>query len=415
MPGPMRALAAVAIVALLLVPSVAGAATPGALGTTIDDHLGRVNDDLSNANATYGDRSEFQKARFEIRQAAGLLLANATLLAEEHLIRAQGAVATGRLRAQAQGTADPSQQVIDRSKEIVSQADQLIVQVRGDLRSMERAGLEPVAFDGGLAVAHTLIRAMELSQNHRIALQSWEEGDHSPATEAQVVSGAVGALRMASVAQDLLTKVSEARDEAALEPFVPLERLQRLTDQRVNWTEARAGPALQDSLARVRAFDTSGDQLLTLAACMIFVQNLSSNGLLSEYQQGKTDALATAINLHNQTAPRVEGWLDRYDLPGGLALGALASAEVAIASSTNVSQDRAARNGATAAGFIHLAEEHGGLVQQGLGNIFYEPGGPIAASDTQAGSGADVPLWLAGVAVVLALILGTALFVRRKA
>lgn len=414
MPRAMRAMAAVAVVLLLLIPTVVQAESPGPLGSTIDDHLGQVSDDLENANATYGDREEFQKARFELQQGAGMLLSSATLLAEDHLIRAQAAIATGRLRAQAQGSANPSEEVINRAEEIASQADELIIQVRSDLRTMERTGLEPVAFDGGLTVAHTLIRAMELSQDHRIALNAWEDGDHSPSTEAQVVSGAIGALRIATVAQDLLADVAEARQDARVQPFVSHDRLQRLADQRVNWTEGKGGPALQSSQARVDAFHRAGDQLLTLAASMIFVQNLASNGLLTEYEQGRTDPLATAINLYNATAGDAEGWVERYDLPGGLVKGALASAQIAIASNTNVSQDRAARNGATAAGFVHLAEEHAGLIQQGLGNIFYEPGGPIVAADTQAEQTSDLPLWLAGVALLVLLVIGTVVFVRRQ-
>lgn len=414
----MRAGPALVLVGLLIVPQVLAATPSAMLQPSIEDQIQRVSQEIDNASSTYGDRDEFAKARGEVAKTTNLLKGNATLLAEENLIRASGAVTTGKLRAQAQSSSNPSQEILDEAQRLVQRADARIVQVRSDLASMERTGLEPVAFDGGLLVAHTLIRAMEMSHTYRQALQAWEEGDRTDETEARLITGAAGTLRMSLLAEDLLSQVAQARQEAPIDPFVPSERLSRLADERFNWSEDQVGPAVQRSYARLQAFHESGDHLLTLAAYLLHFQNLAQNGLQVEYQQGKTDPDGTARNLYNQTADPVTAWLDRLAIPGDLATGALASAQAALDLNDrgNLSMDQRANNGALAAGFVHLAEEHVGLLQQGLTNYRYEPGTQLADPGKAIGGSDDLPwAWIAGAAVLGALVVGTVVMVRNRA
>lgn len=410
----MRTFVAIALVGLLLVPQGLAASGPGPLGTAVDDTIGEVRDDLESANATYGDRQEFRQARFELAQAASALIFNATLVAEEHLVKASGAVATGRLRAQADGSSNPSQQVVESAQQIAAQADGAITRVVSGLRSMERGGLEAVAFDGGLTVAHTVIRAMELRNSHRVGMQQWNDGDRSPEREAQIVTSAIGALRQARIASQVMSDVAELREDAPIEPFVSSEELQRLVDARYNWTLANRSPAVSEASARVDAFYERGHKLLTLGAYLVMFQAQARTGLQLEYEQGKTDAVATAANLYNLSHERINGWIAFLNVSGDIPRGALASGQLVLGIGTNTTREGAARSGAAAAGIFHLAEEHVGLLQEGLANIRHNPGTGLAEPRVYDAESAGIspPLWLGIVAVVA--LLGAGVWYVRK-
>ncbi len=409
----MRAGVAVLLSVLLIAPSgLAADPGPGPLAKTLDDHIGQIREDLDQANATYGEREEFRLSRAELSRSGLALLNNATLLTEDGLIKASAALATGQARAEAQGSSDPAQQVVDEAQAKIDQADAMLRQTRSDLASMEQTGLEPVALDGGLAVAHALVRVMDMRHQHQIAMQKWNEGDHSEPVVRSVMTGAEGALRMAQIAQDTLANLAQAREDAPPTPVLSYESLRSITQDRVDWTQGKGSPLVQRSHARVQAIHSNGEQLMTLAAYMTLFQDLAFNGLQTEYQRDKTetDPYQIATDLLDETQPAVDAWIDDLGIPGDFPAGAMASGELALTLSGNASGDNKANSGAYAASLIHLGAEHVGILQQAYGGPDHEPGSELAmpgqtsaTSTNEAGSDAP-PLWLIGILLAVVLV-----------
>lgn len=407
----MRAGVAVLLSVLMIVPTGL-AADPGAgpLARTLDDHIGQVRDGLDQANETYGPREEFRLARAELSRSGLSLLNNATLLAEDGLIKASAAMATGQSRAQAQGSADPSGQVVEDAEAKIAQADAIMDQVRGDLSSMEQTGLEPVALDGGLAVAHTLIRAMDMRHQYQIGMRSWDEGDHTEEVVRAVMTGAAGALRMAQVAEDTLGNVAEARQEAPPTPVLSYESLGTITEERFRWSQGQGSPVVEHSQARVGAIHSNGERLMTLAAYMTLFQDLAFNGLQADHQRDSstTDPYRIARDLLEDTADPVDAWVDELDIPGDLPTGAIASGRLTLTLSENITGDDRANSGAYAASLVHLGAEHVGILQQAYGGPDHEPGTQLATpgqtEGTSEAGGDGLPIWLvAGLGAVILL------------
>lgn len=413
----MRAVALL-LVGLLLAPAVAGASAT-MLPTTLDDRIGDVSERLEVANATYGERSEFRSARVELSRAGLALLSNATLVTEDNVIKAVGALETGRARAMARTSTDPSQRIVDHAQELATTAENLVAKLRFDLRSMERTGLEPVAFDAGLAVAHGTLRAIDLLQQYQLFRQQAGQGEMTPEIEAGLVSSAAGALALARVSSDLLVKVAQARAVAHPEPFLPYAELESLTHQRVEWASARASPSAQQSKTRLLAMDQQGDDLLTLAAYLLWFQDVSFNGLLTELQRGQpsVDPTAEAWRLVNETAPKADTWLDQLGADGDLPRGALESAVFTLRLSASSTGRIKNESGAFAVAFAHLGAEHVGLLQEAYGGIAHEPGTALYNTDgTQAvpkrneGPG----LLLYAIAAGLLVVVGLAVWRARR-
>lgn len=416
----MRVGVALLLALVLLSPTALAAKPqgPGPLTKTLDDHLGEIRGEIDQANETYGPREEFDLARVELARSGFALLNNATLLTEDGIIKASGALATGQARAQAQGGTDPGQQVMDQAADTVSRADALLTRIRGDLSSMEDTGLEPVALDGGLAVAHLLIRAMDMRHQYTLAERQWDQGDHSEPVVRSAMTGAAGALRMTQVAEDTLSAVAQARGDAQVQKIVTYETLEGITQQRVDWAKAHSSPTVERSNARVQTIHGNGEQLLSLAAYGVLFQDMAFKGLQTEYQRDKssTDTVEIAWQLINETEAPTEAWLSKLAIHGGLPSGAVESARFVLTMGDNATGDARAQNGAYAASLVHLGAEHVGVLQQAFGGPVHEPGTQLAMpGDTgqQDGSGDDLaPYWIGGLLLAV-VVAATVRFWRR--
>ncbi len=402
----MRAGVALLLSFLLIAPTgVAAGQAPGPLATTLDDHIGLTRDGIEQANETYGPREEFRLARAELGRAGLSLVNNATILAEDGLIKATGALETGKARAEAQGSTDTSQQLVEAAEAKIGQADDILRQVRSDLSSMEQIGL-----DGGLAVAHTLVRVMDMRHQYQIAIRSWEQGDHGEQVVRSVMTGASGALRMAHVAQDTLANVAEARQETSATSVLDARSLEAIADDRAAWADGQASPLVQRSYDRFKTIHSNGEHLLALAAYTVLFQDLAFNGLQTEHRRDNsaTDPFQIASALFEETADPVDAWVEELGIPGDLPTGAIASGRLTLTLTENITGDDRANSGAYAASLVHLGAEHVGILQQAYGGPEHEPGTELATpGQTEATSeagGDGPPIWLvAGLGAVILL------------
>lgn len=370
-----RAIAVLLAAALVISPTVS--AEP-MLPKVLDEHIGEVDEGLDRANSTYGNRSEFQRSQASLSRSSLALLNDAWIVSHDELIKANGGLETGKARAQASGSGS-EQRVVDHGRQLASEARSEIGQVRDSLKSMERTGLEPVAFAGGLTTAYVVNRAMDLLRQHEKALEQWEKGNRGDKVEAAVVSGGAGAKVAASVASDVLAKTTEARANASATQLLSVEELDKVVEDRVSWTEANAAPAAKTSRERVLAMAEEDERLMTLSAYTIYFQDVAFNGVRQQQQRGKSiDAFQEARNLHDRDRPKAEAWVEELGVPGDLPIGALASADFSLKLNQNATGQARNQSGAYALGLAHLGAEQAGLLQQAYGAQAHEPGTELA-------------------------------------
>lgn len=406
MRGPHRALPLV-LAAILLLSPIASAAP--IFSRVLDEHLGDVNRRLQTANDTYGERSEFQRARTSLSRAGIGLLNNASPVAQDNLVKAVGGLETGRARAQAGGD---SQRVVDHGRQQASQARSQLSQIRNSLDSLEDTPLKPVGLSGGLTVAYSAHRALDLLDQHRTAVNQWERGDSNDRLEAAIVSTGAGALLSAQVARDTLGRVTQAHANASPTPVVPPEDLAAIADDRVQWSEANAAALAKKSRDRVLAMDESDEELMTLSAFTIYFQDVAFNGIRQKSQRGEdVQPFETGWELHNRSKPRIEAWAELLDIPADLPRGAIGSTNMTLLLNQNKTGEGRVRAGAFAVGMAHLGIETTGILQEAYANESHEPGTDLAPASLSSGSEDDrfVPapgLLAALAAAACALALG---------
>lgn len=375
------------------------------LPKVLDEHIGEVNDDLQSANSTYGNRSEFERSTASLSRSSLSLINNAWVVAHDELIKAAGGLETGKARAQAGGSGS-QQQVADHGRELASQARSDLRQVRASLESMERTGLEPVAFSGGLTAAYVANRAMDLLRQYEAAIDQWEKGQRSDDAEAAIVSSAAGAQIAASIATDVLAETTQARANASTSQLLTAEELDELVEDRAGWTEANHAAIAKRSHDRVMAMAEEDERLMTLSAYTIYFQDVAFNGIQQQQQRGEDiDAFEEARDLYERDKPHVEAWVDELDVPGDIPLGAMASANFTLVLNQNATGDNRQRSGAYALGLVHLGAEQAGLLQQAYGAQAHSPGTELAEVEIASEEdGGFAPVPAAGAVLAVALL-----------
>lgn len=397
--------------ALLIVSPIASAQP--IFPVVVDEHIGQVDRDLDSANSTYGERSEFQRAQASLARSSLALLNDAWVVSHDELIKASGGLETGKARAQASGSGS-QQETIDHGRQLASQAQSEVTQVRNNLESMERPGLEPVAFVGGLTAAYAANRAMDLLKDHKAAIDQWENGQQNEQAEATIVSTGAGANMAASMAADVLSETAEARANASATQLLSEEEIDELTQDRVGWAKANEAAVAQRSHDRLAAMDEAGERLMALSAFTIYFQDVAFNGVRQEQQRGgDIDAFQEAQDLHDRDHPQVEAWIEELDVPGGIALGAMASAGFSLDINQNKTGEPRQSAGAYALGMAHLGAEQAGLIQQAYGAQDHEPGTELATVEL-ASEDEGFALVPSVGAVLGLLLLGLVAVVRRE-
>lgn len=399
----------VVLVAALMVVSPVASAVPPMLPGVIDDHLGDVDQRLNKANSTYGERSEFERSRASLARASLALLNNATVVSMDSLVKANGGLETGRARAQGGSGED----VVDHGRTLANEARSTLNQVRDSLESMEKTGLEPVAFSGGLISAYMSNRGLDMLQQYERALNQWENGNEQRRLATTIVSAAAGAKIFASLSSDMMREVAEARANSTATQLMSVEDLDSLIEDRVAWSNANSNPATKRSLERVNQMNDNEERLMTVSGFLLHFQNVVFNGVRQEAQRNDTlDPFQEAETIYDRESPKVDAWLDEYELWGGLAHGSMASANMTLVLNQNQTGDNRERSGAFALGLAHLGAETAAYYQQGYGNLSHEPGTPLKSVSASADGEESLVPGL-GVLAALATIALAAIAVRR--
>jgi hypothetical protein len=373
---------AVLLTAVLVISPIASAQPM--LPRVLDEHVGEVDEDLQEANSTYGNRSEFQRATASLSRASLSLLNDAWIVSHDELVKANGGLETGLARAQASGSGS-DQQIVDHGRQLASEARSELQRIRGSLDSMERTGLEPVAFSGGLTAAYTANRAMDLLREHDRGLQQWEKGNQNEQVKIAIVSGGAGAKLATSIASDVLERTTEARANASTSDLLTGDELDELVKDRVGWSEANAAPAAQPSRERVTSLADEDERLMALSAYTIYFQDVAFNGANMQQQRGKDiDAFQEAHDLVERDKPAVEAWVQQLDVPGDVALGAVASADFTLKLNQNATGQARNQSGAYALGMAHLGIEQAGQLVEAYSDLEHEPGTELVSPDASS-------------------------------
>lgn len=407
-----RALAV--LLAILMVASPAASAVP-TYPKVIDDHIGDVNERLKKANSTYGEREEFQRATASLSRASLSLLNNASVVSHSSLTKAVGGLETGRARAQAGGSGGGSQQVVDHGRQLASQAESQLRQVRSSLESMEKTGLEPVAFSGGLTAAYAANRALDLLRQYEQAINQWERGTENERLEAAIVSTGAGARLNSQMAADILEETTQARANSTASNLVSAEELDELVQDRVGWVQANAAPAAKQSRERVTSMNENNESLMTLSAFTLYFQDVAFNGLRQQMQRGQdVEPFRIARDLYERGKRSVQAWVNLLDIPGGFPLGAMESANLTLVLNQNATGKVRNESGAFAVGLAHLGIEHTGLLQQAYGDKEHDPGTELQAASLSSGEAESGLLPVPGPGVVAALLALAFVALRRR-
>lgn len=409
-----RSSRALALLLTVLMVASPAASAAGSLPGIIDDRIGDTNDAIQTANSTYGERDEFRRATASLSRSSLALINNATVVSFDSLIKANGGLETGKARAQASGSGS-DQKVVDHGRQLASQARSQLQEVRNNLKSMERTGLEPIAFAGGLTSAYAANRAMDLLRQHQTALDQWEKGNKNEQVEAGIVSGAAGATVAAGLAADVLKETTKARADASTSQLLSAEELDKLVEDRVGWTKANAAPAAKKSREKVLQMSEQDERLMTLSAYTLYFQDVAFNGIRQQAQRGEdVDAFEEARNLYERDKPHIEDWSDTLGIPMDLPIGAMDSANLTLVLNQNATGKAREQAGAFALGLAHLGAEQAGLLQQAYGSQDHEPGtelkeASLSADDEGGFSAVPAP----GVLAVVAALALAAFRVRR--
>lgn len=395
-----RALLAVLVVLAVSAPVASAAPLP----VVLDDHVGDVDQRLQKANSTYGDRKEFQEAGATLGRAAVSFANGAFVVCQETLARAAGGLETGRARAQAGDTAN--EDVIDHGRSQATRAQSELRKVRGNLQSMERTGLEPVAFAGGLTAAYSAHLALSELRQYRQALEVWENGNKEDSVAATIVSAGAGANLAASVASDILERVTEARANATSTELLSEEELENLVDNRTQWVSSTRTASARGTSQSVVGMAENDEDLMALSGFTHFLRESVQDGLRRNAEsQGQVDTVATAREvLENETTARA--WIDHLGVHDDLALGALQSANFSLALTQNSTGQGRIASGAYAAGLAHLGVEQTGLLVEAFGGEEHQPTTALPPAPGSDDDGiADVPsLSLPFVALLVGLV-----------
>jgi len=398
-----KALASAIAVLLLLAPM---ASAKPLLGTVVDDKIGEVDERLDRANSTYGERKEFQQAKAELGRASISLLNNATLLGADKLQLAVGAIETGKAREKATGS---EKRIIDFADGLAQKARDKTKDVRDRLSSMERTGLEPVAFSGGLNVATLLVSADNAHSQYEIGRERWHNGQRNEGTEQILMTGAASALLAAEMADQLLVKVTEARANATATQLLSYEDLRDLAGDRVNWTQASTAAVARESRDRVLQADQKDSRIMALGAYTTFFEDLTFNGMNTQLQRDRAEVVPVqrTDELLNETWPAVDAWTELLDVPGDVPYGALNGAELYNERAKTTNQSK--RYNVTASlglSQVHLAIEHAALLQEAYGHKNHTPGKTLKPASigpaSEDGDSSLVPF--PGTATIVGLI-----------
>lgn len=386
--GPGRALllAVLAVSAIVAPASAAAAAYP----STVDEHLGLVNDRLDQAQATYGERPAFQGAHQHLARSATLLLENATVTATTELTTAAAALETGRARAQAEGHPERDQAIKDAAVRLAGQARHTLQDVRSGLDATTADGMTAEELDHAALVAYKVLLAEDRLRIHEQARTNWEAGERGETIERSLVGNAGASLLLAELAHSLWENRSQAQESDG----VVLERdaLMELAHARADHADETAPGMAQMSRQRVDALAREGRPVLAFAAFYLWAQDVSFN------EQRIDPENATADKLLDEEAPKVHAWIDALRVQGDLPIAAIESARLAAGENTT-DEDRA-----FAASLVVLAAEHTALLIDGYTGTERELGATLP--DPPSESGPSWVLWgLAGVALVVLVAL----------
>jgi len=380
------------------------------LPKVVDDHIGEVHEDLERANSTYGEREEFRRAGASLVQASSALTNASWVIAHDEIVKAKGGLETGKAKAQANGSGSDSR-VVDHGRQLASQARSEVRQVRDNLGSMERTGLEPVAFSGGLTAAYVANRAMDLLRQYQIALDQWEQGNRNDRLKVTIVSSAAGATVAASMASQVLSETVERRANATADQLLSTEDIDALLEDRVAWAEEHSGAAAQKSRERMMTMVEEDERLMALSAFTLYYQDVAFNGLRIQQQRGNesVDAYEEARDLYKEQMPSVEAWIEELDVPGDIPIGAMESTRFTLVLNHNASGSVRDEAGAYAVGLAHLGIEQTGLLQQAYGAQEHDPGTDLAevelASEEQGLSAVPAPGALLALAALAFAVL----------
>lgn len=407
----MRLLALFAVLLVLAPP--AQAATPQGI-TAIDERIGQVHDALAAANDTHGQRDEFQAAQVELGRSGVALTNGASIIAQSSLLRAYSALETGRTKAQAHGSEDPDQALVDRAHRLAQRADANVSGLRSDLAQAPQAGLDPVALDGLLAVGHHVLQVMDLLEQHRIHQRTWDQGEEHEEVSRGLISTAASAALAADLATDLQRLTAQARAQAEVGQVVPPETLEEASQHRVDWVDGQGSLPNQEGRDRFLRLHENGEHLLALAAFTLWYQDVAFNRISTEAQRGgDVEPLEAGQQALAEARGPVEAWHEELGTASGTAQGALASAQFTLDRAAGVSDRHANQSGAYAASLAHRAVEHTGILVEAFTREVHVPGEPLpspgAESSEDKERSAPSPALLGiGVALLAASIGGRA-------
>lgn len=399
------------LIAGLLVLSSSASAAP-VFSKTVDDHLGQVDDRLQDANETYGNRTEFQQARGSLQRASLSLVANASVIAQDSLMKAVAGLETGVTRAE-QG--ESSQNLVDRGRELATGARSEVQEVRSDLDTMESSGLEPAAFAGGLAAAHAANRAMDGLATYEKALNEWERGKERPEVARAIIFHAASAELSARIASDTLERVAQERANVSSTNVLSSDELGAIADDRAAWVEGNASAIAKRSQDRVLQLHDQDEGLMTLSAFAIHYQNVAYNGLRKSMQQGgDVDTFQIARDLYNSSEPRIKAWTELLDISGDLMIGATQSAKVTVVTHERGSSGQRDNAGAFAVGLGHLGIEYTAFLQEAYGDEPHTPGNHLVSAHLASASSDERSTPSPGALLAVTFLAFAALRARRE-
>ncbi len=394
----MRSLALVAVLLLLVPATAAQTATPRGI-QVIDERIGQVNEALASANETYGEREAFQAAQVELGRSGLALTKGATVVARSNLLNAYAALETGRTQAQAQGSEDPDQALVDRAQALAHRADANVSSLRSDLAHAPQAGLEPVALDGLLGVGHLVIQAMDLLDQHRTHQRTWDQGHHTAEVSRGLIGTAASAAMAADLAADLRAGTAQARAEAPVGQIVAPGTLAQVSQARVDWAKEQGPVPNQDGRDRFIGFHGNDEHLLALAAFTLWYQDVAFNRIDTQAQRGgDIEPLQVAQERFEAASGPIAAWHDELGTASHTGPGAMASAGFTLERTPQDGGRQANRSAAYAASLVARGVEHTAVLTEAFTGEAHVPGQPLpmpgASAEADEANQAPLPVLL---------------------
>lgn len=350
---------------VLLTPGAHALAEP-LYAPVLDDRLDALDQRLMRAQATHGERPEFNQAGQRIGSVHAALQENATLLATDEMATAAAALELGRIRALAAGHEDRDQAVRAEADRLAHQARRGIEAVRTALDNATDAGMTAGELDRAVLVGYMVLSAHDRLQVHQRARDSWMAGNRAESTERALVGGAAGSAVLADIAIESWRNASTASQATSGGPVLKRPAISELALARAAHVADGPPGDAQAGRERVGQLARDGEPVLALAAFLLWTQGIALEEGRASSEQG------AAQRLIDEEGPKVDGWLEEIGVRGELARGALASARVVLGDNATQADN------VYAASLAMLAVEHVGLLVDGYAGVEREPGTSLA-------------------------------------